>query len=104
MPAPAAPTTLWMVVLWTAFAATLRHSLHWTRRRYVLSVVAGAVFGPLAYVAGEKLGAIALATPPAGWLAVAGAWGIAMPLLLWLRERIDIAPGAARGGTPADDR
>lgn len=91
---PAVPTTPWMVALWAAFAATLRHSLNWARRRYALGAVAGAVFGPLAYVAGEALGAVTLAAPPLGWLAVAAAWAMAMPLLLWLRERIE---GAATG-------
>ena len=95
---PAAPTTPWMVVLWAAFAATLRHSLDWARRRYLLGAVAGAVFGPLAYAAGEALGAITLAAPPLGWLTVAAEWALAMPLLLWLRERLEGAPpGVARG-------
>ena len=95
---PAAPTTPWMVALWAAFAATLRHSLDWARRRYALGAVAGAVFGPLAYLAGEALGAITLAAPPLGSLAVAAEWALAMPLLLWLRERIDgSAAGAADG-------
>lgn len=93
----AVPTTPWMVALWAAFAATLRHSLNWARRRYALGAVAGAVFGPIAYVAGETLGAIALAAPPLGWLAIAATWALAMPLLLWLRERLErAAPGEAR--------
>ena len=87
---PAWPTTPWMVALWAAFAGTLRHSLDWTRRRYALGALAGAVFGPLAYRAGDALGAITLADPPFGLLAVAAAWAVAMPLLLWIRERIDI--------------
>lgn len=98
---PAVPTTPWMVALWAAFAATLRHSLDWTRRRYPLGAVAGAVFGPLAYVAGEALGAITLAAPPLGWLAVAAEWALAMPLLLWLRERIDGSAAGAAGGRDA---
>ncbi len=95
---PAAPTTPWMVALWAAFAATLRHSLGWTRRRYALGAVAGAVFGPLAYTAGDALGAIVVAPPPSGWLGVAAGWALAMPLLLWLRERLEgAAPGVAGG-------
>lgn len=94
---PAVPTTPWMVALWAAFAATLRHSLDWARRRYTLGAVAGAVFGPLAYTAGDALGAIALAAPPHGWLAIAGVWALAMPLLLWLRERIEESAVGAAG-------
>lgn len=85
----AAPTTPWMVTLWAAFGATLRHSMNWARRRYALAAIAGAVFGPLAYRTGEALGAIALAPWPLGWLAVAAEWALALPLLLWLRERCE---------------
>ena len=97
---PAAATTPWMVALWAAFAATLRHSLDWARRRYVLGAVAGVVFGPLAYAAGEALGAITLA-PPLGWFTVAAEWALAMPLLLWLRERIDGGAAGVAGGRDA---
>lgn len=86
---PALPITLWMVVLWTAFAATLRHSLNWARQRYLLGMLAGAVFGPLAYRAGDLIGAITLAPGPLGLFAIAIEWLIAAPLLLWLRERIE---------------
>lgn len=86
---PAWPTTPWMIALWVGFAGTLRHSMNWARRRYAIGAVAGAVFGPLAYRAGEALGAIALAAAPLGLLAVAVEWAVAMPLLLWLRERAE---------------
>lgn len=79
----------WMVALWGAFATTLRHSLDWMRRRYGSALCAGAIFGPLAYLAGERLGAVILAPAFEGLFAVAVAWGSAMPALLWLRERID---------------
>ncbi len=89
---PAFPTTPWMVALWVGFAATLRHSMNWMRGRYVLAAVAGAVFGPLAYRTGAALDAVWLAAFPAGWLAVAVEWALAMPLLLWLRERCENKP------------
>ena len=98
---PAWPTTPWMVALWIAFAATLRHSLNRMRRRYGLAAIAGAVFGPFAYMTGDRLGALTLAPAPAGWLAVAAGWALAMPLLLWLRERIEA--GAVPAGNRAMD-
>ena len=59
-------------------------------------------------MAGEALGAITLAESPVGGLAVAAEWALAMPVLLWLRERIERvagemsdhigARGAAEGG------
>ena len=88
---PAVPTTPWMVVLWMGFAATLRHSFNWIRRRYLIGLLLGALFAPLAYRAGEALGALTLAPAPAGLLAVAIMWLMAIPLLLWLRERLEPA-------------
>ncbi len=85
----ALPTTPWMVALWMAFAATLRHSMNWLRGRFVLGLAAGAIFAPLAYRAGEALGALTLAPAPFGLLAVAAVWLLAIPLLLWLRERLE---------------
>ena len=103
---PAVPTTPWMAALWAAFAATLRHSLDWARRRYALGAVAGALIGPLAYAAGEALGAITVAPPPFGWLMVAAEWALAIPLLLWLRERLEGPPPAPAppSGAPARGR
>ncbi len=89
----------WMIALWVAFATTLRHSLDWMRGRYWPALFAGAIFGPLAYLAGERFGAIVLAPDKiglivlapdfVGLLAVAIEWALAMPLLLWLRERFE---------------
>jgi hypothetical protein len=61
----------------------------WMRGRPVLTVLMGAVGGPLSYLAGEKLGAIELTQPVQALAALAVAWAIAMPLLMWLASRLD---------------
>lgn len=85
------PSPLWMIALWVGFAMTLRHSLGWLRGRYLLGAALGAIFGPLAYFAGEKLGAISLIAGNASLLAVALQWSVALPLSLgvvaWLEMR-----------------
>lgn len=75
------PSPLWMMVLWLMFSMTLRHSLGWLRGRYLLAATLGAVGGPLAYWAGEQLGAIQL-TGAIGAAAVAVAWILGMVALL----------------------
>ena len=87
---PAAPTTPWMLLLWTGFAATIRHSMNWMRRRYVVGSLAGAIFGPTAFRAGEALNAISIEAGAYPWIMIAIVWASAVPLLLWLRERLDI--------------
>ena len=82
-----APTTFWMLSLWAMFAATLRHSLSWLANRYVLGMALGAVFGPLAYWAGERLGAIELTQGSVSLLWVAFEWSVAMPVLLSIAAR-----------------
>lgn len=53
----------WMLCLWIAFATTLAHSMRWVMNRPVAAAVAGAVGGPLAYLAAGRLGALEIATP-----------------------------------------
>ena len=48
----------------------------------------GALGGPLAYLAGERLGAIDLAAGPVPLLVLAVAWGSVIPLLVGLSERL----------------
>ena len=49
---------LWLVVLWACFAATLGHSLKFLTKSIYFQVIAGAVFAPLSYFAGERLSAV----------------------------------------------
>lgn len=77
-----APSTLWMVGLWVGFAATLRHSFRVVLGRPVLSVVLGALGGPAAYWAGERLGAVSLGE--GALIAIGLAWALAMPWLAWV--------------------
>jgi hypothetical protein len=60
-PADLAP--YWMLCLWIAFATTLSHSMRWVMNRPVAAAAAGAVGGPLAYLAAGRLGALDIATP-----------------------------------------
>ncbi len=55
--------------------------------RPVLAAIFGAIGGPLSYMAGERLGAIALGDPR--WrslLVLSISWAVAMPLLMALSQ------------------
>jgi Protein of unknown function (DUF2878) len=84
----------WMVALWMVFATTLNASLRWLKDRAALAVVFGAVGGPLAYLAGEKLGALRV-EGTVGIGAVALGWAIAMWLLILAARRFDGITAAA---------
>ena len=78
----------WMLMLWLLFATTLNVSLRWTRSSLALRVLFGALGGPLAYYAGQQLGAIRL-THEASLAVIGGAWALAFPLAIALATRFD---------------
>ena len=79
-------TPLWIVMLWLLFSITLNHSLAWLKNRIILSVLFGAVGGPLAYLAGESLGAITVTNPQTIIILAAG-WAIITPMLIRQSEK-----------------
>jgi hypothetical protein len=85
----------WMLALWMAFATTLNHSLRWLMTRPLAAALAGAVGGPLAYFAGDKLGALSLAHPVALPL-IALLWTPAMVALSMLIMRAAVVPAPGR--------
>jgi len=89
---------IWMVSLWMAFATTLNHSLRWLASRPWVAALAGAIGGPLAYLAGAKLGALTLAAPTPALILIAGLWAVAMGLLSLLSG---VRAGAASRRVPA---
>lgn len=98
------PSTVWMVALWVGLASTLRSSLSWLQGRPFVSVVFGALGGPLAYAAGERLGAASLGPTPAVGLAAVGVeWAIAMALLAWMAKRDAWAGRARTDGAPPQE-
>ena len=71
----------WMVSLWMAFATTLNHSLRWLMTRPLAAAAAGAIGGPLAYLAGARLGALTLVEPGVGLTLIAVLWALALGAL-----------------------
>jgi len=87
------PSTVWMVALWVLQAAVLGGVMSWLQGRFALAAIVGAIGGPLAYLAGERMGAAVLGPTQAVALAVIAAeWALAMPLLVWLDQRARLAP------------
>ena len=76
---------LWLVGLWMLFGTTLNHSLRWLQQRYFIAAAMGFVFAPLAYWAGQRLGALTF--PPdqslvISLLTIGTCWILVTPLLL----------------------
>lgn len=90
--APAPSTGLapyWILAMWALFATTLNVSMNWLKNKTGVAVLLGAVFGPLSYLAGQRLGALEFVDFQAGTLALAVAWALSMPLLMLAATRFD---------------
>ena len=80
---------LWITSMWCGFSATINHSLQWLRHRYFASVLLGVVFGPLAYLAGVKFGAIEFdAAAIIALLIIAIFYGLTIPIMYWVNEKL----------------
>jgi len=88
-PVPAGLAPYWILAMWALFATTLNVSMRWLQGKTGLAVLLGAIFGPLSYVAGQRLGALEFIDFRAGALALAAAWALAMPLLMLAAARFD---------------
>jgi len=79
----------WMVALWALFATTLNESMRMLQTRPWIAALLGAVGGPLAYYAGERLGAVEFIEFGKGLLAIGAGWFVLTPLLVLLAAELD---------------
>ena len=91
-----------MVALWMLFASTLNASMGWLAGRFAVAAALGAVFGPLSYLAGARLGAIELhANTAVSLTAIAVVWAGALPALLWIRDLLKASTARFELRSPA---
>lgn len=79
----------WILAMWALFATTLNLSMAWIKANARLAALLGAVFGPLSYIAGQRLGGVEFVDFGLGVTALAVAWAVAMPLLVVAANRLD---------------
>ena len=79
---------IWIVALWFAFGTLPHGSLVWLSRRLWLQLFLGAIFGPLSYFGGVRLGAATMPQPITYSLAIIGlGWAIALALIFRMADR-----------------
>lgn len=79
----------WIITMWALFATTLNVSLRWLKGRVLYAVVFGAVGGPLAYYAGQQLGAVEFSETVYALSALLVGWALFTPVLMSLSQRYD---------------
>ncbi len=88
----------WIVALWIAFATTFNVSLRWFKAHLWSAAALGAIGGPLAFLAGERLGGVTFTDHSAGLTALAAGWALLMPLMMLAARRWN---GFGQVGLPA---
>ena len=85
----------WLLAMWAQFATTFRFSLRSVIMRPVRAVLFGAAGGPLAFLAGERLGAVTLLPPVAyGLFRLSISWAIALVVFSAVVRRVAPERGA----------
>ena len=79
----------WMVALWGEFAIALNVTLRRLKGKPVLALVLGAVFGPLSFLGGVRLGGARFIDEAAALVTLACMWAVLMPLVMALSKRFD---------------
>ena len=86
---PAPWATIWLLALWVNFALIVDVPLKWLQHHLVIAAVCGGIFGPLAYLAGRRLGAIRIAEPTMFHVAVLSiAWALGLAALMFIARRL----------------
>jgi hypothetical protein len=85
----------WLTVMWMQFATLFHFILDWLSGRYLLSAFLGAMGGPAAFFAGERLGGVIF---PMGayhsLIILAAVWSVVTPACVFIAGRF-----RPRGGT-----
>lgn len=91
--APGYPPNLppfWLIAMWVAFSTLPNTAFVYLHGRIMLQTLFGLIGAPLAYFAGERLGAMWFAGPPIlALIAIGLSWAVAFPTLMFAAQRID---------------
>ncbi|MCP5144507.1 MAG: DUF2878 domain-containing protein [Gammaproteobacteria bacterium] len=80
---------VWILAMWPLLAITLNVSLRWLQGIQPVAALFGAVGGPLAFLAGERLGAVHFPDTIITMMALAVGWAALFPLLVRIAANND---------------
>ncbi len=96
----------WIVAMWILFATTLNSGMRWLRKSLVLASVAGAIGGPMSFLAGQKAGAVTFSDPVLALSLIGAGWAALLPIMVrsaaWLDE-MDSTLAFARAQTQGEE-
>ena len=77
----------WIVAMWVLFATTLNVGMKWLRKNLLLASVAGAIGGPLSFLAGQQAGAVTLGDNAI--LVIGLGWAVLLPAITVVARAFD---------------
>lgn len=87
--APSLPIPFWLGTVWLFLATLPNHSLAWLKGRSLLSMIFGALGGPLAYWAGVRVGAASFVWDTGvALITIAVIWAILWPLVMHFANHV----------------
>lgn len=86
-PLPFLGLPYWLLLIWIIFALLLNHSLQWLNKSPIIAILAGAIFAPLSYSAGQKLEVLTITNLNQTLGIIAFMWALLLPLLTKLTKK-----------------
>ena len=82
---------LWITAMWAGFTATINYSMGWLKDKLFLQIISGLVFGPLAYITGQKFDAIVFNISFfTTCIIIAVIYGLSLPLVYFLNRKMGL--------------
>lgn len=79
----------WIVAMWVLFATTLNIGMRWLQKSTLVAAVAGAIGGPMSFLAGQKAGAVSFPDQALALLVISAGWAVLLPLLVRFASQRD---------------
>jgi hypothetical protein len=100
VPSPFA--TIWLMALWANFSLIMDVPLRWLQEHPIGAAAFGGVFGPAAYLAGQRFGAIRIAEPATFHvLVLSAAWAFGLAALMLIARWLpSFGPGKDSASRP----
>ena len=85
----------WIVAMWVLFATTINVGMRWLKKNIYVAAIAGAIGGPMSFLAGSKAGAVSFADPTVSLIVIGIGWAVLLPVLVQVALRNDDASASS---------
>lgn len=78
---------IWILCMWTGFASQVNYAMKYLRGKYPLIAFYG-LLAPLAYIGGEKINAVNIASDNINYIIISIVWSLSFLLLFKVSEKL----------------